>query len=337
MVRMAAHYGWYKIARSMVPRSARDILIFVRFHSVHLLSQSAMKAWHEWKLASIIPYLSRNVPLYKELLSKHPSSSLFDGRHLDVLPIMDTHSFEGRFLEEYTDRRSPFIVAQATVFRSETRVFLLRRPHLIAPRFRDSLRYRFLLWERPWRLSASWARIAQVATHAGTEPNHLYISEQELAQDASVAQRISTYEPYVVESHLPALQRLVDTVQKRKLPLHPRYCVVVAPQLERVTRRSIENALRCEIYNRFDLDEFGPVGIECRIHDGFHIHVESFMIEIVDDAGHAVPENREGRILVTDLYNYQMPFIRYNIEMRGRMSWQLCACGLRSPRLWLES
>jgi phenylacetate-CoA ligase len=39
--------------------------------------------------------------------------------------------------------------------------------------------------------------------------------------------------------------------------------------------------------------------------------------------------------VATDLYNYGMPFIRYDTGDQGVLSQEPCACGLRSPRLWV--
>ncbi len=46
-------------------------------------------------------------------------------------------------------------------------------------------------------------------------------------------------------------------------------------------------------------------------HDGLHLTAENQLIEILDDQGRAVAAGQEGNVVVTDLTNYGMPFIRY--------------------------
>jgi phenylacetate-CoA ligase len=72
------------------------------------------------------------------------------------------------------------------------------------------------------------------------------------------------------------------------------------------------------------------------MHDGLHEHSESTIIEIVDADGKRVPDGTFGRILLTDLLNYNMPFVRYEIGDSGRLVHERCACGLETPRLYLE-
>jgi phenylacetate-CoA ligase len=56
-------------------------------------------------------------------------------------------------------------------------------------------------------------------------------------------------------------------------------------------------------------------------------------IEVVDGKGQPVPDGETGYIIVTDLTNYTMPFIRYRNEDMGRISKELCPCGRPSPVL----
>ena len=53
----------------------------------------------------------------------------------------------------------------------------------------------------------------------------------------------------------------------------------------------------------------------------------------MDDKGKPVPVGGEGRILVTNLHNYAMPFIRYDIGDVGALSDKACPCGRGLPLL----
>jgi phenylacetate-CoA ligase len=56
-------------------------------------------------------------------------------------------------------------------------------------------------------------------------------------------------------------------------------------------------------------------------------------VEIVDDTDTPVPTGSEGRILVTNLHNYAMPLIRYDIGDIGVLSNHYCSCGRGLPVL----
>ncbi len=57
-------------------------------------------------------------------------------------------------------------------------------------------------------------------------------------------------------------------------------------------------------------------------------------LEVVDDGGEPVPPGTEGRLLLTNLFNHTMPFIRYELGDRGtRGPFTRCACGAQGTTL----
>jgi len=93
-------------------------------------------------------------------------------------------------------------------------------------------------------------------------------------------------------------------------------------------REKIETAFQCKVFNRYGSREVGDIASECEAHAGLHVFSSGNYIEIVDDQGHPVPNGVEGNILVTNLYNYAMPLIRYSIGDRGVLSRsESCVCG----------
>jgi phenylacetate-CoA ligase len=67
---------------------------------------------------------------------------------------------------------------------------------------------------------------------------------------------------------------------------------------------------------------------ECERRDGLHINSENVVVEAGPDRDTPSP------ILVTDLHNYGMPFIRYEIGDLGSSKDGRCACGRGLPRLF---
>jgi len=93
-------------------------------------------------------------------------------------------------------------------------------------------------------------------------------------------------------------------------------------------RRVISKAFNCQVLDSYRTREVGPVAQECKAHQGMHINAESVYIEIVNS-----DEQGIGQIVVTDLLNYGMPLIRYEIGDIGRLSEEICACGRGLPIL----
>jgi phenylacetate-CoA ligase len=61
---------------------------------------------------------------------------------------------------------------------------------------------------------------------------------------------------------------------------------------------------------------------------GFHNY-----IEILDDDNQPVSENEEGRVVVTNLHNYAMPFIRCEIGDMAILGPRKCNCGCSLPSI----
>src|SRR5690606_37788785 len=66
---------------------------------------------------------------------------------------------------------------------------------------------------------------------------------------------------------------------------------------------------------------------------GLHLNMENLLVEVVDDEGRPTPDGEEGSVVVTDLFNYGMPFVRYVTGDRARAGFSNCTCGRRLPLL----
>lgn len=91
-------------------------------------------------------------------------------------------------------------------------------------------------------------------------------------------------------------------------------------------RDRIENIFGCSVYDTYGLNDGGVHGFECEKHQGLHITTERSIMEIVNENGEQL-NNGYGKILATSLYNYSMPFIRYDTGDLGTITDEKCSCG----------
>jgi len=84
-------------------------------------------------------------------------------------------------------------------------------------------------------------------------------------------------------------------------------------------------------------DMYGSEGIEtaaqCSPNSHHHVTAEAVVTEIVDREGNPVPSGTEGRLIVTALDKWAMPFIRYDTQDAATMSDEVCSCGRGLPLL----
>jgi len=98
-------------------------------------------------------------------------------------------------------------------------------------------------------------------------------------------------------------------------------------------RNLIEKAFHCKVYDSYRTREIGAIAQECEEHSGLHINSESVYLEIAVDPNKPENNSQNGKLLVTDLFNYASPFIRYEIGDVGSLANNSCPCGRGLPLL----
>ncbi len=94
----------------------------------------------------------------------------------------------------------------------------------------------------------------------------------------------------------------------------------------------IERAFRSPAISAYGSREVGAVACQCLERAGHHIATHANVVETIDAAGRAVV-GQDGELVITPLANYAMPFLRYRIGDRGRLTHDRCPCGRGFPLL----
>ncbi|HET9065632.1 MAG TPA: hypothetical protein VFN22_07440 [Gemmatimonadales bacterium] len=140
--------------------------------------------------------------------------------------------------------------------------------------------------------------------------------------------------PDAIVAYTGALYAFARLLEARDIvPYQPGSLVVGAEALHDFQREMIERVFRAPVFETYGSREFMLIGAECPEHAGLHLTSEHHVVEIVDATGQPVAEGIEGDVVITDLTNLGMPFIRYRNGDRGVMAAGQCACGRGLPRL----
>jgi phenylacetate-CoA ligase len=86
------------------------------------------------------------------------------------------------------------------------------------------------------------------------------------------------------------------------------------------------------VHDTYSASEFGTLALQCPEHGALHIQSESVFVEILRDDGTACAPGETGRVIVTDLHNFAMPLIRYDVGDYAEAGGP-CACGRGLPTL----
>lgn len=138
---------------------------------------------------------------------------------------------------------------------------------------------------------------------------------------------IERFRPQVVVGYVSSLQAFAEfLIERRKTLPALRGVIAAAEPLFSSTRERLAKAFGAPVFNTYGSREFMSIAGECGIGAGLHIHAENLLVET------ARPEG-SSEIYVTDLHNYGMPFLRYEIGDLGNLDTSSCGCGRGLPRL----
>ena len=216
----------------------------------------------------------------------------------------------------------------------------------------EALYRRFLLFpalRRNARLSVPFS-IVEVGTSPVTVAVHRADVTQRigLARVTKISRLLSVKEqvtrllqasPQVITGHPSCLELIAEALRDSATAhaIHPRLVVPRGELLQPNTRTLLAEVFQCRVADYYNCEEVGNVAWECPDRPGiYHVNPDSCVVEVVDEEGGLAPFGTEGGVVVTNLFNRTMPFIRYELGDRATLlepSNARCSCGNWGPSL----
>lgn len=139
---------------------------------------------------------------------------------------------------------------------------------------------------------------------------------------------INKWNPNFIRGYASAIYLFVKFIRGNnlKLEFQPRAIFTTAEKLFDKQRELIEQVFGVKVFDDYGLNDGGISAYECKKHNGMHIDTERAILEVANEYGKQLI-NHQGKILATSLYNYALPFIRYDTGDVGIISDSKCACG----------
>ncbi|MBL8798966.1 MAG: phenylacetate--CoA ligase family protein [Planctomycetia bacterium] len=190
------------------------------------------------------------------------------------------------------------------------------------------------LWGVPLGQRTAWQRGKDRVYHWLQRRHLLNTFELSAACVGDFCRRLNAYRPRVIVAYTNPLYEFARALQDRGMrPWSPQAIVVGAEKLHAHQRQLIETVFAAPVFETYGCREVMLIGAECPRHEGLHLTQENLLVEILDDEGQPTPPGQEGNVVLTDLYNHGMPFIRYANGDRAIAGWQECSCGRGLPLL----
>jgi phenylacetate-CoA ligase len=94
------------------------------------------------------------------------------------------------------------------------------------------------------------------------------------------------------------------------------------------TKRRIEDLFGAKCMDTCGMTEIGHLGWECWAQAGLHLNEGDFVVEVVDPySGLPVPPGRRGELVVTTLWRWASPVVRYRTGDVVELTHDPCICG----------
>jgi len=137
---------------------------------------------------------------------------------------------------------------------------------------------------------------------------------------------INNYKPDLIRGYAGSLYELCKYAERNNMNIcTPKAVISSAETLRDEMRCKIETVFGTKVYNHYGSREANNLAGECK--EGM-MHVLAFhnYIEVLDNRNQPVAEGKEGRVIATNLHNYSMPLIRYEIGDTIVVGSQQCNC-----------
>ena len=137
--------------------------------------------------------------------------------------------------------------------------------------------------------------------------------------------------PDILMGYPSSIKLLAMALQEQDLKeISPRSIFTFAELLDTDTRNTINAIFGVDMIDHYGSMEGGWIAWECKEHSGYHMNIDTLVIEFIKD-NERVAAGERGEIVITNLNLYAMPFIRYKLGDVGVPTEEKCPCGRGLP------
>ena len=313
------------------------------------LSMQATRELQDEKLRRLLRHCYRNVPYYRSAMQalklrpedirgqadlyKLPFLTKTDIRRHLYFDIMSENHDKAHVLKITTSGSTgePF-VCYADRAQLEFRwAATLRAQEWTGYRFGDPT---VRLWHQTIGMSKSQAA-RERADAILSNRSFIPIFELSDSKMEAMVQTIAAASPVLMDGYAEALNFLANYLKSTgTIAVRPRALMSSAQTLPPTSRKLIEEAFGCKVFDKYGSREFSGIAYECEAHEGHHVVAEGYIVEILRDGKPALP-GEIGEVVITDLNNTCMPFLRYRIgDLAEAMDPEAaCSCGRGATRI----
>jgi phenylacetate-CoA ligase len=313
----------------------------------NIRSSHDLEKFREEALKKLIIHSYHNVPHYHQIMKE---IGLTDGKKVDLtkfgaLPILTKEGIktdeENLISKDYHERKWLYNYSGGSTGKP-IRVIqdYSYTKHSIASNYyyyRNLLNIdepyakKILLWGSPTDFSKTSGLKSKILDWF---TNKVFLNSYRMTPDDmdGYIKTINSYQPDLIRGYSGSLYELAKHAKNRNMDLYsPPVLVGSAESLNTQMRNLIEEVFKTKIHDFYGSREINNLAGECE--EGMMHILPSNIIEILDDNNNPVSPGQTGKVIVTNLFNYSMPLIRYQIGDMATLGPLECKCGNPLPTL----
>lgn len=166
--------------------------------------------------------------------------------------------------------------------------------------------------------------------------NVRYVSSFDMSDEAMerYARMMASFKPDLILGYPSAVARFAEFCKARRVAgIRPRAAMSSGEKLFPHQAETIRDAFSCPVFDRYGSNEFANVAQECEKRAGLHVFSDIVFVEVIHESGRPAESGEVGEIVVTDLLNLYMPFLRYRTGDLAVPTIRKCPCGRGLPLL----
>lgn len=305
-------------------------------------SPEEIKEYQNEKLRQIIKYAYENVPYYNELFDELKLSvgDIKTSADLVKLPILTKEIIRKNFPHKIVSKNFPKSQRMFGASSGSTGEPLQYYSCKGAYSFNIACALRGWLWAG-CQVGDKYVKISQnprsgvVNKIQDWAHNCIYIHSQSLTikNIADITAKVRKAGAKLVRGYPSTLYVLAEHMKQNNITdIRPAAITTTGEILFPYMRELIEQQFGCKVFDAYS-GEGGANVSQCPMYEAYHVSAEYAITELVSD-GKVIEGPGTGDVVSTDLWNYAMPFIRYNVkDMAVRKDSSGCSCGRGLPVL----
>lgn len=143
---------------------------------------------------------------------------------------------------------------------------------------------------------------------------------------------LRNFEPEIIKCFPNSLFIFANFLKEKGIDdIRPRAVSCTGETLHKHQRELFEEVFQCPVFEKYASFEVGVAACECSEHNGLHMFLDGVYFEFLNSDGRPAKPGEIAQLIVTDLFNFGFPLIRYQIGDIGVYSDKLCPCGSPLP------